>query len=203
MKKVLTAALITIACLSAQAQESNWRIFAGVGYADGGETIASGTITNEKTKSVLPFQIKSGTGFQQRIGAEYRLSPQFTLQGSIGHSANSPMGYDGSIDFTVVPVEIMGFLETGSGFRLGAGLRQSNAELRGTGKAADVALNGSSAGKPGTVVEIQYLFQNGPSRANKSVPQFGLTLRGVNEVFSTAWGDLKGDNYELGVVLYY
>ena len=119
MKKVLTAALITIACLSAQAQESNWRIFAGVGYADGGETIASGTITNEKTKSVLPFQIKSGTGFQQRIGAEYRLSPQFTLQGSIGHSANSPMGYDGSIDFTVVPVEIMGFLETGSGFRLG------------------------------------------------------------------------------------
>ena len=65
------------------------------------------------------------------------------------------------------------------------------------------ARSGSSAGKPGTVVEIQDLFQNGPSRANKSVPQFGLTLRGVNEVFSTAWGDLKGDNYEIGVVLYY
>jgi hypothetical protein len=203
MKKLITTALITIACVSVQAQESNWRIFAGVGYADGGDTIASGTIINVDTKSLLPFQIKAGTGFQQRIGAEYRLSPQFTIQGSVGHSANSPMGYNGSYDFTVVPIEIMGFIETGYGFRVGAGIRQANAELRGTGVVANDPFNGTYTGNQGSVVEIQYLFQNGQSRSNKSVPQFGLSLRGVNETFSGPFGNLNDNHYEIGVVLYY
>jgi hypothetical protein len=113
------------------------------------------------------------------------------------------MGFDGSFDFTVVPVEIMGFIEIGSGFRMGAGLRQANAEMRGTGKAADAPINGAYAGNQGSVVEFQYLFQNGPSRTNNSVPQFGLSLRGVNETFSSSLEGLNGNHFEVGAVLYY
>jgi hypothetical protein len=203
MKTAIAASMMLIASMSAQAQESNWRIFAGVGYSDGGDTIASGTITNVTTKSVLPFQIKAGTGFQQRIGAEYRLSPQFTVQGSIGHSANSPMGYDGSFDFTVVPFEIMAFVDIGAGFRFGAGARQSSAEMRGTGKASNAPVNGTYTGNQGSVVELQYLFQNGSTGNSRSGSQFGLSLRGVTETFSSPVGNLNGNQYEIGAILYY
>ena len=152
---------------------------------------------------MLPFEIRAGTAFQERLGVEYRVSPRFTLQGSIGHSTNSPMGYDGSLDFTVIPVEIMGFVELGAGLRFGAGLHQSSAEMRGTGKAANAPINGTYAGNMGAVLELQYLFGSGASDANKSVPQFGLTLRGVTEKFASPVGDLNGDHYAVGVVLYY
>lgn len=203
MFQVLAAFALLLASVVAHAEESNWRVFAGLGYADGGDTIVSGNIVNVTTHSVLPYQIKAGTAFQERIGAEFRVSPRFTLQGSIGHSVNSPMGYDGSLDFTVIPVEIMGFVEVLGGFRVGAGMRQSSAEMRGTGKASNWPVNGTYVSSQGAVLELQYLFANGATETNKSVHQFGLSVRSVTEKFASPVGDLNGDHYALGVVLYY
>lgn len=203
MKKALLALATLTACLSVQAQDANWRMFAGVGYASGGEKIASGTITTVGTNKVLPFDIQAGSGFQERIGAEYRLGQRFTLQASLGHSASEAMGFDGSFDFTVIPLEVMGFMEVGTGFRIGAGARQSSAEMRGTGKAENAPVNGTYVSMQGAVVELQYLFQNGSAQAGSSHPQFGLSVRGVNEMFSHTLGNLNGNHYEIGAVLYY
>jgi hypothetical protein len=63
------------------------------------------------TGLVIPFDIQAGTGFQQRLGAEYRLSQRFTLQGSVGHSTSEAMGIDGSYEFTTIPFEFTGFAE--------------------------------------------------------------------------------------------
>jgi hypothetical protein len=135
MKKAGICIAMLAASLAAQAQESPWRFFGGIGYAQGGEKITSGTVTNVSTKLVIPYDIQAGTGFQQRLGAEYRLSERFTMQGSIGHSTSEAMGIDGSYEFTTIPLELMGFAEIAYGLRVGAGVRQSSAELRGTGKA--------------------------------------------------------------------
>jgi hypothetical protein len=63
-------------------------------------------------------------------------------------------------------------------------------------------VNGTFVSTQGAVLEVQYLFQNGATRSS-SVPQFGLSLRGVNETFSHTLGTLNGNHYEFGVVLYY
>jgi hypothetical protein len=52
-------------------------------------------------------------------------------------------------------------------------------------------------------VELQYLFQNGSGQGGRAPAQFGLSLRSVTETFPHAWGPIKGDNVEVGVVLYY
>jgi hypothetical protein len=203
MKKVLLAIAILAGSMAATAQISPWRFVAGVGYADGGEKIVSGTITTIGTNKVTPFDIQSGIGFQARMGAEYRLTDRFSIQGSIGHSASEAMGIDGSLDFTTIPLELMGFAELGMGFRVGAGLRQSHAELRGTGKTEGFPLNGNYVGNQGSVVELQYLFDNGTGQNGASPTQFGLSMRSVMETFTHTLGTLKGDHYEVGVVLYY
>ncbi|NVO05359.1 MAG: hypothetical protein HXX19_05175 [Rhodoferax sp.] len=203
MKKAWIAAAVLAACTGAQAQDSNWRIFAGIGYASGGEKITSGTVTNVSTGLVIPYDIQAGTGFQQRLGAEYRLSERITLQASIGHSTSEAMGFDGSYDFTTIPFEFMGFAEIAGGFRIGAGARQSSAELRGTGKAANSPVNGTFVSTQGAVLEVQYLFANPGARPGKPGPQFGLSLRGVNETFSHTLGTLNGNHVEVGAVLYY
>jgi hypothetical protein len=113
------------------------------------------------------------------------------------------MGVDGSADFTTIPFELMGFVEAGYGFRAGAGFRQSSAEFRGTGKAANFPLNGTYVGSTGSVLEVQYLFKNGAAQSAASPAQFGLSLRSVTESFNHALGQINGDHYEVGVVLYY
>jgi hypothetical protein len=203
MKKILLAVTLVAACLAAHAQSSPWRFVAGVGFADGGEKIASGTITTIGTNKVMPFDIQSGTGFQGRIGAEYRLTGQLSVQATIGHAASEAMGINGSLDFTTIPVELMGFADVWNGLRLGAGLRQSHAELRGTGISENFPLNGTYTGGPGSVLELQYLFQNGAAQSGAASAQFGLSLRHVTESFTHTLGTLKGDHYEVGAVLYY
>jgi hypothetical protein len=203
MKKALITIAMLASSMAATAQDSHWRIFAGLGYASGGEKLYSGTIVTIGTNKVTPFDIQSGIGFQERIGAEYRLADRFTVQASIGHSASEAMGINGTADFTTIPLELMGFVEAGKGFRIGAGVRQSSAELRGSGVVANIPINGSYTGSTGSVLEIQYLFNNGAIHNASAPAQFGLCVRSITETFSHTLGQLNGDHVEVGVVLYY
>jgi hypothetical protein len=203
MKNLFIAVTLVASSMLAIAQDSPWRAVAGISYADGGQKIASGTITTIGTNRVTPFDIQSGVGFQERIGVEYRWTDRMFVQCSIGHSASEAMGMDGSLDFTTIPLELLGFVELGQGFRIGAGLRQSHAEMRGTGKAENFPLNGSYVGSQGSVLELQYLFKNGVTQSGASPAQFGLSLRSVTESVTHRLGSINGDHIELGVVLYY
>lgn len=203
MKKIFITTVILISSFAASAQEDHWRFVAALSYADGGQKIASGTIVTIGTNKVTPFDIQAGIGFQERIGAEYRLSERITVQGTIGHSASEAMGINGSADFTTIPFELLGFVDVGNGFRLGGGLRQSSAEFRGTGVVANFPPNGTYVGSTGSVLEIQYLFKNSPVQSAISSAQFGMSVRGVSETFTHTLGQISGDHYEVGVVLYY
>ncbi len=201
--KSLAAALLLLGCAAAQAQSSPWRVYGGLGLADGGDTVVSGTIVTDGTNKVLPFKIKAGGGVQIRAGMEYRFTDRVSAQGSVGYVISDPMGYNGSFTFTNVPVEAMAFFNLTEALRLGAGVRKSTATLKGTGVVAYSDVNGDYSGSVGQVLEAQYLFGSPSSARSATSAQFGLSLRLVREELTHAGTTLKGDHYEIGAALYF
>lgn len=183
----------------AQAQ-SNWRFFVGSGIADGGETITAGNIVADGTNKLTPYSIKAGGGTQLRAGMEYRLMDRLSLQGSLGYHVSDPMGYNGSLTFTAVPIELMAFVNITEGLRLGAGVRKTTGELKGTGVASAWNVNGTYSGSAASVAEAQYLF--GPTNG-KSGAQFGISIRAVNETLTHDGLSINGNHYEVGAALYF
>jgi hypothetical protein len=198
MKKMMAALALMGACVLAHADGSNWRFFAAVGLGSGGETITSGTITTIGTNRVIDFEVKPGDGVQYRVGVDYRIAGRLTLQGSIGYGVNDPMGMNGSLTFTTIPVEFLGFVNLTDALRIGGGLRNSSAEMKGTGLAAGWSGNGTYTSTPGSVLEAQYLAKLSSQRS-----QFGISLRYVAESFTHNSVTFNGNHYEIGAALYY
>lgn len=203
MNKVLAGLVVFSACAMAHAEGSNWRFFAGAGMSNGGDTIASGTITTVGSGSVLPFEIKPGTGTQFRVGTDYRLSEGLTLQGSIGRAVSDPMGMNGSMEFTTTPVELLGFVNLSDAFRVGGGLRKTYARMTASGVSAGWSGVGDYSSTLGTVLEAQYLFSTSQAQPSAAQPQLGVSVRWVNESFSHDGANFSGRHYELGLVFYY
>ena len=203
MNKLVVGLAVMSVCALAQAQNSNWRFFVGMGLSNGGETIASGTITTIGTTQVLPFEIQAGTGTQYRVGADYRLADRVTLQGSIGRSVSDPMGMNGSLTITLTPLELLGFVNITDALRIGAGVRKSSAEMSGTGISANWTGVGSYSSSGGSVVEAQYLFATSEAKPGAQKSQFGISTRFVNESFKHNSVTFKGNTYEVGLALYY
>jgi hypothetical protein len=203
MRKVTLALALTGSCALANAEGSNWRLFAGFGFVNGGESISSGNITNTTTGNQTPYDVKTASGPQFRLGADYRIASRLTLQGSIGYSANDPMGYNGSLTFTTIPVELLGFVNLTDALRIGGGVRKTSAEMTATGVAANWPEVGMYSSNTGAVVEAQYLFPISAGQPGNQTSQFGVSLRYVAESFSHNAISYKGDHVEVGVALYY
>ncbi len=201
--KPILALLLIAGSAAANAQSPNWRFFAGVGVADGGETITSGTIVTEGSNKVTPYTIKAGGGTQLRVGMEYRLMERLSLQGSLGYIVSDPMGYNGSLIFTAIPVEFIAFLNLTESLRVGAGVRKTTGEMKGTGVASAWSVNGTYSGSAASVVEAQYLFGNTETKTNAPRTQFGISIRAVNETFAHDGLSINGNHYEVGAALYF
>lgn len=203
MKTLFIFAAFICVSFGVQAQDSNWRLLLGAGFADGGEKFRSGTITTIGTTHVIDFDLQAGSGVQKRLGVEYRLSERARVQASVGHSSMEPMGINGSYDFTVVPVEIMGFVEPFASLRVGVGLRKTNAQLTGTGVVANDPAIGKFEGTQGSVVEVQYFFSNRSGAGPVPNGQFGISLRRVDETLVHRLGTIDGSHVEVGMVVYF
>lgn len=188
---------------AAHAEGSNWRFFGGLGLADGGDIISRGIIVQDGTNKELPFEIKTGGGTQYRAGVEYRLMDRLSVQGSVGVAVADPMGYNGSLTFSAVPVELMAFVNITEGARIGFGARKTTARLTGTGVASNWAELGDYESTGGVVVEAQYLFGNASARAGTERTQFGISLRVVDEKFTKNAVTIGGKHYEVGASLYF
>ncbi len=187
----------------AQAQSAPWRMVGGVAMGEGGQTITSGTITNVSNNQVVPFQIKPGAGPQFRLGAEFPLSPTMAVQATVGHSAVAPMGFNGSLTFTTIPLELMALVSVGDQWRWGLGLRKAHAEMAGSGVAGNSPVLGVYETSVGAVAEVQYLFASAGGRSTTQRSQFGVSARYVTETYQRNGYSFNGNHYELGVVLYY
>lgn len=201
MKKMMAAVAVMAGCACAQAQGSNWRGFASVGLAGGGEQITEGEIVMRGTTSSHHFQIKAGDGMQFRVGADYRLLSRLTLQGSVGYSTNAPMGDNGSLTFTTVPVELLAFVDLTHSLRVGGGARKTRADIKATGVAEGWPVTGDYESAGGGVIELQYLT----AFTAQDKTQFGISLRYVRESFTHRRTGFRfnGNHYEVAAALYF
>lgn len=201
MKKMIAALAVMASCACAHAQVSNWRFFVGVGVAGGGEQITEGTITTVGTTTSHHFQINAGDGMQYRVGADYRLLGRLTLQASVGYSTTAPMGMNGSLTFTTIPVEVLAFLDLTESLRVGGGARKTEADMKATGVAEGWVGAGPYQGSNGGVVELQYLT----ARRGQDNTQFGISLRYVTETFThnRTGTRFNGNHYEVAAALYF
>lgn len=201
MKKMIAALAVMASCAGGHAQVSNWRAFASVGLAGGGEQITEGDIVIRGTTTSHHFQIKAGDGMQFRVGGDYRLLPRLTLQGSVGYSTNAPMGDNGSLTFTTVPVEVLAFVDLTHSLRIGGGARKTRADIKATGVAEGWPVTGDYESSGGAVVELQYLT----AFSAQDKTQFGISLRYVTEAYTHRRTGFRfnGNHYELAAALYF
>ena len=203
MKKLLLCLALAAPCALAHADESDWRFYAGIGLAHGGDTIFQGALVDQSTGLVQPFSVRAGTATEFRIGADYRIGNRFTIQASVGHADEAPQGTNASLDFKTTPVELLGFFNITEGLRVGGGIRKTFATISTTGVANIPGLNGSYTGSRGSVLEVQYLLGTSEQENKVQHNVFGLSLRLVNETLEHDGYSLNGHHYEIGGAYYY
>ena len=203
MRSAIVLSALTLASMGAMAQESKWRLVAAVGWADGGEEIVSGTITDRTNPArIVPFTIKTAAGLQLRVGPEYRFSDSLSVQATFGRSVADPMGDNGSATFTTTPVEIMANFKPTPSLAVGLGARKTFADLKGTGVSANAPFLGSYDSSGGGVLEVRYMFSV-PSKTSQSNASLGVHARFVSEKFTFQQFELNGNHYELGLTVHY
>lgn len=192
MKKVafiLSVLFATMGVAQAQAPAPGpVQFFAGIGISGGGDDLATAEYTNGRSQD-----IKAGGGVYFTAGANYRVSPAFSVQGSLNFHVDDTNADNGSIKFKRFPVEVLGYYHLNDAWRVGAGVRYvSGAKLSSSGAAAGLGLKFDNT--VSGVVEAEYFWS----------PQFGVKLRYVNETFEAARSrDVKASHVGISANYYF
>jgi opacity protein-like surface antigen len=171
MKKTVFAVTALLATMgAAQAQTpaaSPVRFLAGLGYSVGGDDLATAEYTNGHSQD-----IKAGGGFYFTGGADYRLSEQFSVQGTLNFHVDDTTARNGSIRFQRFPIEVLGYYHVNNAWRIGGGVRYvTGAKLSSSGVAAGI--NAKFDDTVSGVLEAEYFW----------TPRVGMKMRYVKETF--------------------
>lgn len=181
MKKIIIASVLAFASLgSAHAENIDYRplnFVAGVGFTYGGDRLASG--------SQQYNDLRAGKGLLFALGADYRFSQRFSMQGTVGYHIDAvSSSYSGNVTFTRVPVELMAYYNVHKRWRLGAGARRAGSA------SSDVRYYYYTAGEMKSsvapVVEGEFLLND----------HVGFKLRYVSEKFTRTEGYDPRHTYE-------
>ena len=144
------------------------RFVAGAGVTYGGERIVTARYTNGDE-----MDIDGGGSVALLVGLDYRINPQFSVQGTIGYHVDNAAGSNGDIRFERVPFELLGYCHANDNVRVGGGLRYVTATSLRTNGVADIG-NYEFKNTSSAVAETEYLYS----------PQLGFKLRYVNDKFT-------------------
>lgn len=192
MKKIVILLSALFASMgAAQAQSPapaplQW--LAGIGISGGGDDLATAEYTNGSSQD-----IKAGGGVYFTLGANYRFSPAFSVQGSANFHVDDTNADNGSIKFKRFPVEVLGYYHLNDAWRVGAGVRYvSGAKLSSSGVASGLELKFDNT--VSGVIEAEYFW----------TPQVGVKLRYVNESFEAArYRDVKASHVGISGNFYF
>lgn len=180
-------AVLALAALSSVPALANdgLRPVIGAAITSGGETLVSVRFTDGSSEN-----IKSGGFVHLFGGVEYR-SGAFTLQANVGyHVDDTSAASNGSVKFSRMPVELLGFWQLNDMWRFGGGFRKAgSAKLTGSGAASSVG-NISFTGKGGLVLQGETFF--GGSQAS-------AYLRYVTEDYELRRVSVSGNHLGLGI----
>jgi hypothetical protein len=195
MKKFILAMAALYATMGAsQAQtapvapaSSPFSFVAGVGGSVGGDELADAQFT----KSPL-VRMNAGGGLYLTAGANYRLNPQFSIQGTLNFHTNTSSAGDRDMKFQRFPIEMLAYYHVSNAWRIGGGVRYvTSAELSGSGVVgSNLKFDNTASG----VVEAEYFW----------TPKFGMKMRYVNETFKAAgYRDVKANHFGISGNYYF
>jgi hypothetical protein len=156
------------------------RVLVGLGATFGGDNLATAAFTNGSHQD-----IKAGSGFVFTTGLDYRLSPEFSVQGTLNFHVDDTDATNGSIKFQRFPVEFLGYFHPNSQWRIGGGVRYVNSpKLSSSGAAAgfNLKFDNTTSG----VVEAEYFWSE----------KVSVKMRYVNEAFKAkGYGEVKANHF--------
>lgn len=184
VRTLIAAGLAALATMPAVAADG-LRPVIGLALTGGGETLATVRYTDGSTQN-----IKSG-GFVHLFGGfEYR-SGALSMQANVGYHIDDTTGNNGSVKFSRMPIEVLGFWHASDTVRLGGGYRRAGtAKLSGSGAASSVG-SFSFTGKGGLVLQGDYFFG-----ADHKASAY---LRYVIEDYTLRGSSFSGNHLGLGV----
>ncbi|MFC5478613.1 outer membrane beta-barrel protein [Massilia suwonensis] len=198
MKKIALAAALALASLAAHAQTyvqvpdlaaKPLRFVIGAGFTFGGDDLATAVYDDGSE-----ITLRGGESIALLAGLDYRIDPQFSVQGTIGYHTDRANARNGDLRFGRVPLELLGYYHVNDKVRVGGGLRfVSNITLvdKIDGGFGDVDFKDTTS----PVAEIEYLYS----------PRIGFKLRYVNDKFKEVRSGIsvKGDHVGLLVNAYF
>ncbi len=191
MKFTILACLLAVLALgSAHAQTpaepalGKVRYMAGLGVTAGGDPLASATYANGGGS----VDIKAGGGVVFVAGVDYRVTPQFSFQGTLGFHVDDTTASNGSIKFQRFPIELLGYYHPAQNFRVGGGLRYvASPRLNSSGVASFPNVEFDNTISP--IVEVEYFFN----------PAMAVKLRYVKEEYKLTNSNFKVDGSHFGI----
>jgi len=192
MKKF--AALIALAIAStgvaqaqAPAEDNGVRFFLGAGLTAGGDKLVKLEFTDGTDSTVTAGGLVQLTG-----GVDYRINSDFSLQTSINYHVSDATASDGSVKFTRMPIELIGYYNVTPEWRIGAGARYvSSAKLSASGNAGHGHVDFDNT--VGALVEAEYMFS----------PKAGVKFRYVAEKYKVSITKEKVDGNHFGAMFNY
>ena len=165
------------------------RFLIGAGVSFGGDELATAVYDDG-----VEIDIDAGAGLALNVGVDYRVNPQFSVQGTIGYHVDSANAWNGDLRFERVPLELLGYYHINDKVRAGGGLRYvANVALRCSGAChfGDTEFKDTTS----AVAELEYMYS----------PRLGIKLRYVNDQFKDKyWNDkVKGDHVGLLANFYF
>jgi hypothetical protein len=185
------------------AQDGNGRPYSylfGMGITGGGDKLATANFTNGSTQN-----IDAGGLIYLKAGADWRVGPNMSIQGTFGYHTDLVNANNGDLKFNRTFVEGLAFWGLTPTQRIGFGARQTfGAKLSSSGAASTVG-NIEFKGNVGAVLEYEWLFSK---RGNSGS---SITVRLVSEKYtpdkfngrSVTGKDVDGSHVGLGFNLYF
>lgn len=197
-KTVFTSASLLFVMCAAQAQmappnsiiiPAPMHFFVGMNATGGGDELITAERTDGKSST-----IKAGQGITFAAGVDYRITPAFSMQASLGYQTDKENANNGRLEFTRYPFELLAFYHPSANWRIGGGLRYvSSPTLKGSGVVSmpDIDFDNTTSG----VIEGEWL----------AGPHLGIQLRYVHERFKLDGyrGDISGDQGGIGIRYYF
>jgi len=166
----------------------------GVAYTAGGKTLVGIEYSNGSVD-----RVKSGGQMDVFAGVEYRETADapLTLQATVGYHFDRTSADNGSVTFSRVPFEVLGFWNVDPQFRVGVGLRKAtNAKFRTTGQATYFLPDFNMRSTVGFVVQADYFF----------APQASVYFRLVGERYKSSelvGGSVSGNHFGVGLAYHF
>lgn len=190
IKTVLTVATLALAATAPAFAAEGFRPVVGIELTGGGKTLVEVEFEGNRDNQ----KISSGGLTHLFGGVEYRdPNGQFAIQTTIGYHFDRISADNGSLNFSRVPLEVLGFWNVNEHIRLGGGLRKAfSARFDTSGAGEQVTSDFNMRSSIGVVLQGEYMFGEHTS----------VFLRYVDESYKSSHlvgGEVDGNHGGLGV----